>query len=132
MRKVLIVEDDRLIAELERDYLEASDYETEIAEDGFAGMKLVRENKYDLVILDECVEEELQSLGMVEPCSKLSACRPNGSIDHELLVLVDDGKLLSSVESVAQRVSERIASPLRFLLLSLSGGTGDRQRDEER
>ena len=52
MRKVLIVEDDRLIAELERDYLEASDYETEIAEDGFTGMKLIRENKYDLVILD--------------------------------------------------------------------------------
>ena len=88
--------------------------------------------QHDLVILDECVEEELQSLGMVEPCSKLSACRPNGSIDHELLVLVDDGKLLSSVESVAQRVSERIASPLQFLLLSLSGGTGDGQRDEER
>ncbi|OAO17808.1 hypothetical protein AV274_0485 [Blastocystis sp. ATCC 50177/Nand II] len=43
--------------------------------------------QHDLVILDECVEEELQSLGMVEPCSKLSACRPNGSIDHELLVL---------------------------------------------
>lgn len=52
MQKVLIVEDDRLIAELERDYLEASDYEIEIAEDGFAGMKLIREKKYDLVILD--------------------------------------------------------------------------------
>ena len=88
--------------------------------------------QHDLVILDECVEEELQSLGMVEPCSKLSACRPIGSIDHELLVLVDDGKLLSSVESIAQRVSERIASPLQFLLLSLSGGTGCGQRDEER
>lgn len=52
MKKILIVEDDRLIAELERDYLEASDYETEIAEDGFNGMKLIRENKYELVILD--------------------------------------------------------------------------------
>ncbi len=52
MQKVLIVEDDRLIAELERDYLEASDYEIEIAEDGFAGMKLIREKKYALVILD--------------------------------------------------------------------------------
>lgn len=34
MRKILIVEDDQLIAELERDYLEASEYEVEIAKDG--------------------------------------------------------------------------------------------------
>ena len=52
MKKILIVEDDRLIAELERDYLEASEYEVELAMDGFAGMKLVREQEYDLVILD--------------------------------------------------------------------------------
>lgn len=52
MRKILIVEDDQLIAELERDYLEASDYEVELAMDGFAGMKLCREKDYDLVILD--------------------------------------------------------------------------------
>ena len=52
MRKILIVEDDQLIAELERDYLEASDYEVELAVDGFAGMKLCREKEYDLVILD--------------------------------------------------------------------------------
>ena len=52
MKKILIVEDDRLIAELERDYLEASEYEVELAMDGFAGMKLVREQEYDLIILD--------------------------------------------------------------------------------
>ena len=34
MEKILIVEDDELIAELERDYLEANGFETEIAFDG--------------------------------------------------------------------------------------------------
>ena len=52
MKRILIVEDDHLIAELERDYLEASEYEVELAMDGFAGMKLLREHDYDLVILD--------------------------------------------------------------------------------
>lgn len=52
MRKVLIVEDDRLIAELERDYLEASEYEVEIAKDGYEGLHLARENTYDLILLD--------------------------------------------------------------------------------
>ena len=33
MKRILIIEDDRAIAELERDYLEANDYEVEICED---------------------------------------------------------------------------------------------------
>ena len=37
MGKILIVEDDELIAELERDYLEASGYEAEIELDGSKG-----------------------------------------------------------------------------------------------
>lgn len=52
VQKILIVEDDPLIAELERDYLEVSSYEVEIAADGFAGMRLCREKDYDLVLLD--------------------------------------------------------------------------------
>ena len=31
MKKILVVEDDRLIAELERDYLEASEFEVQWA-----------------------------------------------------------------------------------------------------
>ena len=52
MKKILVVEDDRLIAELERDYLEANDYEVEITSDGCEGMRLAREGDYDLILLD--------------------------------------------------------------------------------
>ena len=52
MRKILIVEDDQLIAELERDYLEASEYVVEIAKDGYEGLRLSKENTYDLILLD--------------------------------------------------------------------------------
>ena len=52
MQKILIVEDDRLIAELERDYLESGGYEVEIAGDGYEGIRLARENKYALILLD--------------------------------------------------------------------------------
>lgn len=37
MERVLIIEDDELIAELERDYLEANGYETALAFDGITG-----------------------------------------------------------------------------------------------
>ena len=39
MEKVLIIEDDELIAELERDYLEAGGFQVEIALDGTTGLQ---------------------------------------------------------------------------------------------
>ena len=50
--KVLVIEDDKSIAELERDYLEINGYECDIAEDGETGLAMVTQNDYALVILD--------------------------------------------------------------------------------
>lgn len=52
MKKILIVEDDILIAEIERDYLEAEGFETVICQNGQEGLRLALEENYDLVILD--------------------------------------------------------------------------------
>ena len=50
--KVLIVEDDENISRLEKDYLEANDFEVDCAFDGIEGLKFARENEYSLIILD--------------------------------------------------------------------------------
>ena len=52
MKKILIVEDEVSIAELERDYLEISGYEVELCHNGEDGKKAAIENNYDLIILD--------------------------------------------------------------------------------
>lgn len=52
MEKILIVEDDELIAELERDYLEANGFETELAFDGPSGEKKAKTGEYDAILLD--------------------------------------------------------------------------------
>lgn len=52
MKKVLIVEDDRSIAELEQDYLEINGFETVIAQTGIIGMELALNHDFDLVLLD--------------------------------------------------------------------------------
>lgn len=52
MKKILIIEDDREIAELERDYLEASDMQVTIVTDGLNGRQIVLSEKFDLAILD--------------------------------------------------------------------------------
>ena len=50
--KILIIEDDKSIAELERDYLTANGFECHIAADGESGLKMALENDYSLVIID--------------------------------------------------------------------------------
>lgn len=52
MSKILIVEDEEAIADLEKDYLELSDFSVEIASDGIEGERKALEGEYDLIILD--------------------------------------------------------------------------------
>lgn len=52
MSKVLIIEDEEAIADLEKDYLELSDFEVTIENTGDKGLKTAMEGDFDLVILD--------------------------------------------------------------------------------
>ena len=50
--KILIIEDDKDIAEVERDYLSINGLEADIAEDGIKGLELEKKNGYELILLD--------------------------------------------------------------------------------
>lgn len=50
--KILIIEDDFKIAELESDYLQANGFECDIESDGESGLSSALENEYGLIILD--------------------------------------------------------------------------------
>lgn len=52
MKKILIIEDDASIAEIERDYLSMSGYEVSIADNGDDGLKMYLSGGFNLVILD--------------------------------------------------------------------------------
>ena len=52
MSKILIVEDEVAIADLEKDYLELSGFDVEVANDGLLGLQKALEEEYNLVILD--------------------------------------------------------------------------------
>ncbi len=52
MAKILIIEDEKSIAELEKDYLELSHFEVSIENDGEQGLKAALSDEYNLVILD--------------------------------------------------------------------------------
>lgn len=52
MSKVLIIEDEVAIAELEKDYLELSGFEVETENDGMVGLKRALSEDFDMFILD--------------------------------------------------------------------------------
>ena len=52
MSRILIIEDDENILQLERDYLEANDFEVDTANNGEDGLKKALSNQYSLVLLD--------------------------------------------------------------------------------
>lgn len=52
MKKILIIEDDLSIAELQRDYLELEGFEVTLCTDGIKGLNTLNNSKFDLLILD--------------------------------------------------------------------------------
>ena len=58
MGKVLIIEDDMGIYELERDYLEIEGYEVDIQTNGVDGLKAALDYEYDLIILDIMIPKQ--------------------------------------------------------------------------
>ena len=52
MSKILIIEDEEAIADLEKDYLELSDFEVQIENTGDGGLRAAMTGDFDLIILD--------------------------------------------------------------------------------
>lgn len=52
MSRILIVEDEEAIAELEKDYLELNDFEVKIENSGDTGLATALAEDFDLIILD--------------------------------------------------------------------------------
>lgn len=67
MKNILIIEDDISIAELEKDYLEINDFNSEIAQSGDKGLQLALNKNYDLILLDVM----LPNIDGFEICQKI-------------------------------------------------------------
>ncbi|AYW47102.1 DNA-binding response regulator [Tetragenococcus osmophilus] len=52
MQRILIIEDEKSIAELEQDYLEMNGFDSDIATTGEDGLQLINKHNYQLILLD--------------------------------------------------------------------------------
>nr|WP_312578081.1 response regulator transcription factor [Sedimentibacter sp.] len=58
MKRILIIEDDKSISELQKDYLEMGGYEVICAFDGNSGFEYIKNESFDLIILDLMLPEK--------------------------------------------------------------------------
>lgn len=71
MSRILIIEDDNNILQLEKDYLEAAGFETEVATDGETGSQRAIGEHFDLVLLDIMLPE----LNGFQVCKKIRSLK---------------------------------------------------------
>jgi DNA-binding response OmpR family regulator len=71
MKKILIIEDEKSIAELERDYLEINGFATDIMLTGDLGMQRALTQDYDLILLDVM----LPNIDGFEICKKIRSVK---------------------------------------------------------
>lgn len=100
--KILIAEDDEKIAQLERDYLEINGYETKILYDGTQVVPELRENRYDMILLDI----------MLPGCSGYEICRQvRDEIDIPILMVTARSEGIDVIRGLGLGADDYITKP---------------------
>ncbi len=102
MGKILIIEDDREIAELERDYLEAAGYAVDVETDGAAGQERALASDYELIVVDLM----LPSLDGFSICRRLRE-----TIETPIMVVSARTEDIDKVRALGLGIDDYVAKP---------------------
>jgi len=102
MKRILIVEDDVAIAEIERDFLEIEGFAVTIAVDGLEGCQEAKTGAYDLILLDLM----LPSMNGYEICRNI-----RGEVDVPIIMVTAKGEDTDKVRGLGLGADDYIAKP---------------------
>jgi len=102
MKRILTVEDDIDIAEIERDFLEIEGFDITIETDGKEGYKKIKEEKYDLKLLDVM----LPNMNGYEICRQV-----RGEIDVPIIMVTAKGEDIDKVRGLGLGADDYISKP---------------------
>lgn len=104
MAKILVIDDERAIRNSLKDILSYENHIVEDATDGLAGLELIKQNKYDLVLSDI----KMPGLDGLELLQKLEDIEP-----HPTVVMISGhGNIETAVESIKRGAFDFIPKPL--------------------
>lgn len=102
MKKILIIEDDISIAEVERDFLEVNGYSGTIVSDGIDGLREASSGQYDLILLDLM----LPNMDGFEICKQV-----RGKIDTPILMVTAKTKDIDKIKGLGFGADDYITKP---------------------
>ena len=102
MKKILIIEDDISIAEIERDFLEMDGFEITIATDGTEGLKQASTNNFNLILLDLM----LPGIDGYEICRKIRT-----KLDIPILMVTAKIEDIDKIRGLGLGADDYIAKP---------------------
>jgi DNA-binding response OmpR family regulator len=102
VEKILIIEDETDIAELERDYLEVNGFDSDIASTGEEGLNLARTHPYKLILLDLM----LPGIDGFELCKKL-----RGFLDIPILMVTARKEDIDKIRGFDRGADDYIVKP---------------------
>ncbi len=111
MKKILIVEDDRAIAEIERDFLQINDYSVHLEFDGPGGLQQALSGDYDLILLDIM----LPGMDGMEICRRV-----RDKIDVPILMVTAKSEEIDKIRGLGIGADGYITKPFSPTLLVAS------------
>jgi DNA-binding response OmpR family regulator len=102
MKKILIIEDQQSIAELEKDYLEINQFLVEISNSGLAGLQQALRKDYDLVLLDLM----LPDIDGFEVCKKI-----RDKTNIPILIISARGEDIDKIRGLGLGADDYISKP---------------------
>ena len=102
MKKILIIEDQQSIAELEKDYLEINDFKVDIKNNGREGLNQALTENYDLILLDLM----LPDIDGFEVCKKI-----RNETNIPILIISARGEDIDKIRGLGLGADDYISKP---------------------
>lgn len=103
MKKILIIEDEEAIAMIEQDYLELSDFETEVVSDGASALQKLNDSSYDLILLDLMLPGGMSGYDV---CKKI-----RGQVDIPIIMVTAKTESLDKVLGLELGADDYLTKP---------------------
>lgn len=103
MKKILIIEDEEAIAMIEQDYLELSNFETEVVGDGTSALQKLSDNSYDLILLDLMLPGGMSGYDV---CKKI-----RGQVDIPIIMVTAKTESLDKVLGLELGADDYLTKP---------------------
>lgn len=104
MSRILVIDDERPIRNTLKEILEYEDYKVDVASNGFAGIELLEENNYDIVLCDI----KMPKMDGIEVLEKINGMSP----DTPVVMISGHGTVDTAVEAIKKGAFDFIEKPL--------------------